>query len=158
MGEGITPIVHGRKMMRMTCGSDGYAPISLPEKLDVLPPRGAPVAFAAAPIKAALAAAEKTLAENNCRRQVALNAERRACQMQQRVLHLGRRAGERCSAQPQRTDIFKLVLDTVWWRRVIYFVSLFLILVVAVFPLVAQYLRIEGVTDHLNDRAGGPVS
>jgi hypothetical protein len=50
-----------------------------------------------------------------------------------------------------------LVLDTVWWRRVVYFVSLFLVLAVAVFPLVAQYLRIEGVTDHLNDRAGGPV-
>jgi hypothetical protein len=49
------------------------------------------------------------------------------------------------------------VLDTVWWRRVVYFVSLALVLIVAAFPLVAQYLRIEGATDYLNDRAGGPV-
>lgn len=157
MGESITPIVHGSVMMRMTCGSDGYAPISLPERLDVLPPHGAPVAFEAAPVKAALAAVDKELAEDNSAGKPLSEDQRRACQMRRRVLTSVDELVSAASAQPQRTDIFKLVLDTVWWRRVVYFVSLFLVLVVAVFPLVAQYLRIEGVTDHLNDRAGGPV-
>ena len=157
MGEGITPIVHGSVMMRMTCGSDGYAPISLPERLDVLPPHGAPVAFEAAAVKEALAAVEEALAEDNSGRKPLSEDERRACQMRHRVLTAVDELVTAAIAQPQRTDIFMLVLDTVWWRRVVYFVSLFLVLVVAVFPLVAQYLRIEGVTDHLNDRAGGPV-
>ena len=36
-----------------------------------------------------------------------------------------------------RANLFKLVLDTVWWRRVIYFVSLFLVMFAALFPLLA---------------------
>ena len=61
------------------------------------------------------------------------------------------------SGQAKRADLFKLVLDTVWWRRVVYFVSLALVIMAVALPLLAQYLRIEGVTDNLNDRAGGPV-
>jgi hypothetical protein len=53
--------------------------------------------------------------------------------------------------------LFKLVLDTVWWRRVVYFVSLFFVMTAAAFPLLAQYLRWDGVTDHVNDISGGPV-
>ena len=157
MGEGITPIVHGSVMMRMTCGSDGYAPISLPERLNVLPPHGSPVAFEAAAVKEALRAVEKMLAEDNSAGKPLSDDERRACQKRHRVLTSVDELVTAAIARPQRTDIFKLVLDTVWWRRVVYFVSLALVLIVAAFPLVAQYLRIEGVTDHLNDRAGGPV-
>ena len=68
MGEGITPIVHGSVMMRMTCGSDGYAPISLPERLNVFLPHGAPVAFDAAAVKAALAAVEQRVGGRQSRR------------------------------------------------------------------------------------------
>ena len=157
MGEGITPIVHGSVMMRMTCGSDGYAPISLPERITVLPPHGPPVAFEAAAVKEALSEVEKRLAEADSAGKPLADDERRAWQMRHRVLASVDELVTAAIACPQRTDIFKLVLDTVWWRRVVYFVSLALVLIVAVFPLVAQYLRIEGVTDHLNDRAGGPV-
>jgi len=157
MGEGITPIVHGSVMMRMTCGSDGYAPISLPERINVLAPHGPPVAFEAAAVKEALREVEKRLAEANSAGKPPSDNERRAWQMRHRVLTSVDELVTAAIARPQRTDIFKLVLDTVWWRRVVYFVSLALVLIVAVFPLVAQYLRIEGVTDHLNDRAGGPV-
>lgn len=58
---------------------------------------------------------------------------------------------------PQRSDLFKLVLDTVWWRRVNYFVSLSFVLVAAAFPLLANYLRTGGVTESLDVTAGGSV-
>ena len=55
LGQGNTPLVHGSIMTRMACGNDGYAPISLPEKIDVLPPHGPPVAFNTADVTQALA-------------------------------------------------------------------------------------------------------
>jgi hypothetical protein len=76
---------------------------------------------------------------------------------QRRVLTHTQQLVAAASGQARRADLFKLVLDTVWWRRVVYFVSLALVVIAVAFPLLAQYLRIEGVTDHLNDRAGGPV-
>jgi hypothetical protein len=76
---------------------------------------------------------------------------------QRRVLTHTQQFVTAASRQAKRADLFKLVLDTVWWRRVVYFVSLALVIMAVALPLLAQYLRIEGVTDKLNDRAGGPV-
>ncbi|TPV99860.1 MAG: hypothetical protein USCAAHI_00727 [Beijerinckiaceae bacterium] len=52
---------------------------------------------------------------------------------------------------------FQACLDTVWWRRVNYFVSLGFVLVAAAFPLLANYLRTGGVTESLDVTAGGSV-
>ena len=38
----IRPLVHGSVITRMVCGNDGYAPISLPQDIAVLPPYGPP--------------------------------------------------------------------------------------------------------------------
>ena len=76
---------------------------------------------------------------------------------QRRVLTHTQQLAAAAGGQAKRADLFKLVLDTVWWRRVVYFVSLALVIMAVALPLLAQYLRIEGVTDNLNDRAGGPV-
>src|SRR5262249_24501097 len=54
LGKGNTPIVAGSVMTRIASGTEGYAPISLPEKIEVLPPFGPPVAFTPHAVKAAL--------------------------------------------------------------------------------------------------------
>jgi uncharacterized protein (DUF2235 family) len=146
LGQGNTPLVHGSIMTRMACGNDGYAPISLPEKIDVLPPHGPPVAFNTADVAKALAQSnpDKSLSKDSLENQL-------------RVLTHTQQLVAATSRQAKRGDLFKLVLDTVWWRRVVYFVSLALVIMAVALPLLAQYLRIEGVTDNLNDRAGGPV-
>jgi hypothetical protein len=147
LGQGNTPLVHGSVMTRMAYGNDGYAPISLPETIDVLPPYGPPVAFNTAAVTQALALSNPAHA--------ALSQD--ALETQRRVLTHTQQLAAAASAQARRADLFKLVLDTVWWRRVIYFVSLALVVIAVAFPLLAQYLHIAGVTDHLNDRAGGPA-
>jgi hypothetical protein len=57
-----------------------------------------------------------------------------------------------------RTQLFALVQDTVWWRRVIYFLSLFLALLAGAFPLLQEYLRIDGVTTQVTALAGGTTN
>src|SRR5262249_54454749 len=56
-----------------------------------------------------------------------------------------------------RTNRAQLVHDTVWWRRLVYFVTLFLALMVGAYPVIQKYLQIHGVTEIFNDQAGGPV-
>ena len=143
-----TPLVHGSVMTRIVCGDDGYAPISLPEEFDVLlPPDGAKVAFKDAAVTQALAQANPA-GEPPSRDE----RERRHILMDTQQLLLWAR-----SAQPNRTELFNLVRDTVWWRRIVYFVSLVFVVIAVAFPPLAQYLRIEGVTEHLNDTAGAFV-
>ena len=148
MGKDITPIVHGSVMTRMICGNDRYAPISLPQTIGVLPPDGPPIKF------------EKTeveQAQRNVNTALALpGANRSKLQEQFDVLTHTMALVNATPAATVRTNLFKLVLDTVWWRRVIYFVSLFLVTFAALFPLLAEYLQVRGVAD-LNDRAGGSV-
>jgi uncharacterized protein (DUF2235 family) len=148
MGKGITPVVHGSVMTRMVCGNDRYAPISLPQDIAVLPPYGQSVAFEQSAVRQALCEANAALAVSG--------QNRRKGEDQRKVLtHMMALVGA-ALAPRVRADRFNLVLDTVWWRRVIYFVSLFLVTFAAAFPLLAEYLQIEGVAD-LNDRAGGSV-
>jgi uncharacterized protein (DUF2235 family) len=148
--EGNRPLVHGSVITRLTYGNDGYAPISLPERIDVLPANGAPIPFE-------LTAVKKALAESEAAGDPASPQDRHLLQERRRVLSDTFQLAKLGSGQPKRTDLFKLVLDTVWWRRVVYFVSLAFVFIAVAFPLLAQYLRVEGLTDHLNDRAGGPV-
>jgi uncharacterized protein (DUF2235 family) len=147
--EGNTPLVHGSVVTRMTCGNGGYSPISLPEKIDVLLPNGSIVAFDAAAVQKAIGDASAAVATKP--------EEHFVLQERRRVLADTEQLVTLASQQPKRKDLFKLVLDTVWWRRVVYFVSLGFVLIAVAFPLLSQSLRIEGLTDHLNDRAGGPV-
>jgi uncharacterized protein (DUF2235 family) len=131
------PLVHGSVMTRMVCGNDGYAPISLPEEIDVLPPRGPPVPFEPEAVAQALAK------DNEKRRHVLVDAQQ-----------LLPAASEQSAT---RTELFDLVQDTVWWRRVVYFVSLAFVVIAVAFPLLAPYCRIEGVTGVLDKVAGGLV-
>jgi hypothetical protein len=134
---------------RMAYGNDGYAPISLPEKIDVLPPYGPPIPFDSTAVARALADADSCSDRPlSYSQSVSLKMQRRFIKDMQKLVR---------AANGTRTDRVALVLDTVWWRRVVYFVSLGLGLVAGAYPLLQQYLRIPGVTDGLNDRAGGPT-
>jgi uncharacterized protein (DUF2235 family) len=142
--DGATPVVDGSVMMRMAHGNDGYAPISLPEAIEVLPPAGPPLAFAVASLDAArqeLAAHPLTPA--------ALN------DAQGRFLEAARILAEAASRKPNRADLVSLVQDTVWWRRVVYFVSLALVLTLAAAPLLST--PIKGIPDALNDLPGTAI-
>ena len=130
LGEGNTPIVYGSVMTRIVCGTEGYAPISLPQDIAVLPPYGPPVAFADL---------EKSLAEANPGGKA---LSRDALENQRLVLKNSLTVAAETGKLPQRADIFKLVLDTVWWRRINYFVSLGFVLIAAAFPFLANYLPI----------------
>jgi hypothetical protein len=147
MGKDIKPIVHGSVMTRMICGNDRYAPISLPQTIGVLPPDGPPIKF------------EKTAVEQaQCKANAALalaGQDRRKLEDQRDVLTHTMALVDAAPESAERTDRFNLVLDTVWWRRVIYFVSLALITVAAVFPLLED-LRIGPIAD-LDRTFGGSV-
>ncbi len=45
MGEDVRPIIHHSVVTRMALGAEGYAPISLPDKLDVMAPYGRLILF-----------------------------------------------------------------------------------------------------------------
>lgn len=147
VGGGNTPLVHGSVMTRIVSGTEGYAPISLPEKIEVLPPYGPPVPFCKAAVKEALAQD----------RPGGKALPREALENQRLVLRNTLTAVTEVGGVPQRQDRFELVLDTVWWRRVIYFASLGLAVTAAAFPLLADYLRIDGLTNRLDEAAGGTV-
>ena len=147
MGKGITPIVHGSVMTRMVCGNDGYAPISLPQDIAVLPPYGPPVSFERAAVAQAQTAANAALA--------APCQNTRELEEQRNVLAHTMALADAAPPPTGRADRFKLVLDTVWWRRVIYFVTLALIIVAAVFPLLSD-LRIGPIAD-FQQTIGGSV-
>src|SRR5436190_16830692 len=101
----------------MIWGDDGYAPISLPETIDILPANGAPVRFDATAIKVAVAAAAQVAGP------AASPEERRALEQRLRALQDAQQLVTLAGKQPNRTQLFQLVQDIVWWRRVVYFVT-----------------------------------
>jgi len=145
-----TPLVHSSVITRMAHGNDGYAPISLPKRIDVLLPDGPPVALDDAAVTRALEdvmhRGENPLPPDN----------KRALERQRQFLMDMKKLVSAANGK-KRAERFALVQDTVWWRRIVYFISLFLFLMAVAYPLLQQYLRIQGVTDGLNDRAGGPT-
>ncbi len=153
MGAGNTPLVHGSVVTRMACGNDGYAPISLPEAINVLAPHGAPVAFDSTAVAAALAGTT-TAVDQSCF-YVEKAALKKRCQFLTDMQQFASAGGT------ARTDRFALVMDTVWWRRVTYFVSLALASFAAAFPLFQQYFQLRSltrVTGGLANSAAGSIA
>jgi uncharacterized protein (DUF2235 family) len=137
----ITPVVHWSVITRMIYGNDGYAPIALPEKVDVLAPHPRskilspfvipsslrdPVPFESAAVTKALAEAEaviQRLADSTPSEPLS-DADKRAALEKQRqfLTDMQTLVTKVKPSETNRPDLFKLVvLDTVWWRRVVYF-------------------------------------
>jgi hypothetical protein len=130
----------------MTLGNDGYAPISLPENINVLPPSGPPVAFELAAVMEAMSAVCRA------RSHPLPYPQRRALEARfQFLTHLMQLAPP--AGATARAQLFELVQDTVWWRRIVYFVSLLLALTAGGYPLLKEYLRIDAV----DTLVGGPT-
>jgi hypothetical protein len=128
--ERVTPLVHHSAVTRMTYGNDGYAPKSLPFKIDILLPNDDRVRFDKNAVAAALDEAkdEPTKA----------------------VLTDLRALIDTVEAQEERGPYFALVLDTIWWRRGVYFATLGLALVALVFPVIYTLLDRVDNTEKIN--------
>lgn len=133
----ITPLVHHCVVTRMTYGNDGYAPKSLPFKIDILLPNNTRVPFDSAAADAALQTADDDATKT--------------------VLGDLKTLIDTAQAQDKRGYLFALVLDSVWVRRCVYFVTLGLALVALVFPLIYSLLDRSDKTEKINQITGGTV-
>jgi uncharacterized protein (DUF2235 family) len=153
MGNGIRPQIHYSVVTRMAHGNDGYAPISIPHDLDVLAPYGAPVTFnasASASKRAQLQPPPANLLVLPGRDPTYPSVEMDA--LLRNIDQLTKANGSQ-----DRAPLISLVQDTVWWRRLVYFVSLFLALTAVAYPVIYDILRVPGLTERVNAAAGGVV-
>jgi uncharacterized protein (DUF2235 family) len=109
------PVVHSSVIHRMAEGCDGYAPASLPEKFEVLTPDG---------MIATLSQASALVQSSNPHKAA-----------------LGVAMGK--LAQPKQEEL-EFVWDTVWWRRLAYFATVFLATLLVVYPVIDRRLN-EGL-------------
>jgi uncharacterized protein (DUF2235 family) len=126
MGQGVTPVVHGSVMTRIVSGTEGYAPISLPQNIAVLPPFG--------PQIVSVADVANELEEANLGANRNLSPEELASY--RHVLKDTLQVLTDIGKIQDRSARFDLVQDTVWWRRVVYFFSLLLFLSTIIYPYV----------------------
>ena len=148
---GERPLIHHSVVTRMALGVDGYAPISLPYELDVLPPYGPAIAFSAIDAAEQLPTAANGAiqppappAPQPGRLPAATAQELQESQKEvfEQIIQL-----DTTNAAADRLPIVELVRDTVWWRRVVYFTSLALALVIALYPLIGSSIQFEGEQD-----------
>ena len=138
MGKGNRPIAHHSVMTRMALGYDGYAPISLPYDIDILPQYGPAIPFNAAEAASLLPMsadtqlppppADQTLLPGTTAQSLQENKKR----LLEIIIQL-----DTANATRDRAPVVELVRDTVWWRRLLYFVTLFLTLFIVAYPLIA---------------------
>ena len=152
--EMVTPLVHHSAVTRMTYGNDGYAPISLPLNIDILLPDESRVPL---PDKSRvpfdMAAVNDALKEIQVKITQLAPARDPVLEHTATVL-IDLKALTDASASVPREDYLALVLDTVWWRRVVYFVTLGLALAALAFPLVYEYLDLGNNIEKAKDLLG----
>ena len=120
----VRPVIHGSVIMRMAVGADGYAPLALPALFWVLAPDGTLLPMRGADISLTAGAAPRS-APGRVQVLDASVAPDRTAELRAAIAKLGK---------PDAPTI-ALVLDTIWWRRVAYFASATLTLVLLTFPL-----------------------
>lgn len=129
-GNRILPIVHGSVVERMAYGSDGYSPINLPHEFWVLAPDGTLLPMEGAPLTLKLDGAKKLAAStpNPVKTRVVIDGE------QERLV-----AAMKELARPDRGAV-RLVWDTVFWRRCLYFFTVGVTLVLMGYPWTSDFL------------------
>ncbi len=147
MNKKIRPLVHHCVITRMMSGNDGYAPFSLPLGVSILLPDRTRVSFDMQGVANARAATKRKTAG-------AKPEELPALKDTENVLaDLG--AVVQASAKLPRDDYFALVLDTVWIRRIVYFVTLILALTALAYPVLYEILDFGDNTEKLDDITSG---
>ena len=137
--ERVTPLVHHCAVTRMTYGNDGYAPKSLPFKIDILLPNNDRVQFDKNAVATALGDVQD--------------------EPTKAVLTDLKALIDTVDAREDRGNYFALVLDTIWWRRGVYFVTLGLALIALVLPVVVYAVldRVDN-TEKINQIESGTVT
>jgi hypothetical protein len=131
------PIVDGSVILRMARGPDGYAPVSLSSNFLVRLPDGRIVPFKAPAEPCGAGATSGPDAQDTTR-------------VEQALAELRSRHAQSPTSQADRAGI---MLDTVWWRRFVYYILLSLLVVAAAYPVMAEYLAASDLT-RLDDGAG----
>ena len=146
-GQPIRPIVHSSVVMRMVHGSDDYAPISLPRRFWVLAPDGEllPMEGFEGPLR--LDSTKRLIASESLEKlkRVGEVAAQKA-RLQAAINQLG---------HPE-SDAVGLVWDTVWWRRAVYFLTVGLTILLALFPAFPER-GWRAALDESNRAVRGPV-
>jgi hypothetical protein len=147
MGQGTRPIIHHSVVTRMALAADGYAPISLPDDLDVMAPYGPLI-----PFSAVAAVTQLPFDAHGVAGLPAPPADPRGMppatigelqeskkEILEQIIQL-----DTTNANENRAPIVQLVQDTVWWRRLIYFVTLGLAVVIATYPVISPSIHFAG--------------
>jgi uncharacterized protein (DUF2235 family) len=135
----VTPLVHHCVVTRMTYGNDGYAPKSLPFKIDILLPDCTRIAFDESKVDSAM----QTVTDH---------ATRTVLTDLKRLIHTA-------EARDKRGQYFALVLDSIWLRRCVYFITLGLALVALAFPVDHTLFDHWGYnTGKISQIIGGPTT
>ena len=137
--ERVTPLVHHCAVTRMTYGNDGYAPKSLPFKIDILLPNNGRVRFDKNEVATALSNVQD--------------------EPTKAVLTDLKALIDTVASREDRGNYFALVLDTIWWRRGVYFITLGLALIALVLPVVVYAVldRVDN-TEKINQIESGTVT
>ncbi|MEH6434054.1 DUF2235 domain-containing protein [Massilia sp. DD77] len=123
----ILPVIHWSVILRLADATDRYAPVTLPTSFEVLAPDGKVYPLAAASGKGALAG----------------TAHPPLATLREAMLRI----------VPPNAAAIELALDTVWWRRLCYFITVMVGLVILAFPLFgeaaydADNQRVRGIID-----------
>jgi uncharacterized protein (DUF2235 family) len=120
----VRPVIHDSVIMRMAEGADGYAPLALPALFWVLAPDGTLLPMRGADTRLITGAAPRS-APGCVQLLDAAAAPDRTLELRAAIDKLG---------EPDAQAI-ALVLDTIWWRRLVYFASATMTLVLLSFPL-----------------------
>ena len=120
----IRPIVHGSVVMRMVHGSDQYAPIILPHEFWVVAPDGELLPMTGFPEALRLDATKKRMAMAAPQAKREEDVASAKARLQEAMAGLARPTAESVG----------VVWDTVWWRRLLYAVTLLLTAVLVTYP------------------------
>jgi uncharacterized protein (DUF2235 family) len=122
----ILPIVHGSVIMRMAYGTDRYSPISLPHEFWVLAPDGALLPMEGAPLSLRLDATKTQKAGVAPDWVVSDTIAKSRAVLQ---------AGIDALSRPSR-DLIRQVWDLVFWRQVLYVLTMFVSALLLLYPLI----------------------
>jgi len=137
------PKVHESVLLRMASGTDAYAPLSLPDRFGV-------VAEDPTPPQAKLAARKSVARIPNTRdfstylKKIA-PAARAAMQKSARAKASTTSMRTVADLRQAPQAIVDLIWDTVWWRRLVYFLSMVATIVLLLFPLVPGWITAFGI-------------
>ena len=155
MGEGTTPIVDWSVFMRMHGGADGYAPISLPSAVDILLPTGEQLAFDATRQVKPRGFPKRKKQDVTDRLPTPPGRKRNLVALSKALEAGFTAAGPRLSPAGHEERV-ELLMDTVWWRRGLYYFTLLLALLLALFPVLAGYVAYDDA-DRIGRGVVGPV-